>query len=282
MNNLISVKRRLVKAFAKRKIISILETEEVPCPLCGKSKEFKVLYEVDRYGIPVNVVRCMCGMAFENPMPTDKFLNTFYGTYLFRALDWGVLKVTPKIALEFQAQERAQRRLSLLRNFLPLLLTQQNKTVLDVGASEGTFLKEIKQEFPLVERYAVEPGKNFSHLIDEGVREVWSDISIIPAEKKFDCVTLSHVLEHVRYPKEFVTQIKNHIKPGGYFVVEVPTIDRYNNSIRPIHIDHTLHFSENTLSQLLVQTGFTIENIVSDDTSLMDNKYGIAIVARIL
>lgn len=280
MNNFIHVKRRLVKAIAKRNIISILETEKVPCPLCGNATQYTILYDIDRYGIPVTVVRCPCEMVFENPMPTDAFLNTFYSTYLFRALDWGVLRVTPKIAHEFQAAQRAQRRLALFRKFLPELFTENGKSILDIGASEGTFLNEIKKEFPLVKRYAVEPGKNFSHLIDAGVAEVWGDIVVVPKEMKFDCITLSHVLEHVRNPKEFVNQIHSHLKPGGYFVVEVPTIDRYDNSMRPIHIDHTLHFSEKTLSRLLTEHGFTIEKVISDNACLMDTGYGLAIIAK--
>lgn len=274
-----NLKRRIVRSYAKQRIVAELQTELVPCPLCGQSGPFMEVVPVDRYGIKIKTVFCQCGFMFENPMPTEFFLNYFYGSFLFRALDWGVFSVSSKIVHEFHAEKRAQKHINLLKKFVSS--ETKGKTILDIGASEGTFLKKLGESYQTVARFAVEPGNNFSKLIDSGVLQVWPSFDLIPADSKFDLITMWHVLEHIRDPRSFVKKMARHCLPGGYVFIEVPDADKYDTTMRPYHIDHVVHFSGHTLSKLLLEEGFIVLGIESDPEVLMDELYGVAIVAQL-
>ena len=43
--------------------------------------------------------------------------------------------------------------------------------------------------------------------------------------KKFDIIFLFHVLEHIQNPKNFLLEIKKHLKDSGTIYLEVPNID---------------------------------------------------------
>jgi SAM-dependent methyltransferase len=41
---------------------------------------------------------------------------------------------------------------------------------------------------------------------------------------KFDCVVMSHVLEHLYHPDEFLVKVKSILEPGGVIVVALPNV----------------------------------------------------------
>ena len=43
-------------------------------------------------------------------------------------------------------------------------------------------------------------------------------------EREFDLITMFHVLEHLEHPIRDLSHLGNLLKPGGYFVIEVPNI----------------------------------------------------------
>jgi hypothetical protein len=280
MNRITWLKRRLFRAWAKRRVRALVETEPIVCPLCSSSS-FNVLHTKDRYGLESQVVKCECGFVYQNPILTDAFLSKFYNSYLFRCLDWGVLKATEALAKEFKANERAEKHYLFITSLEENKTIKISSTLLDIGASEGTFLKTIHRNHPTLEISAVEPGKNFSALIGNITRNVWADLDEIPAEYKFDTITLWHVLEHTKNPREFVKKIVQHLNPEGNLIVEVPDFDRYGSEITPIHIDHTLHFNEGTLTRLMKEFNMEPLVVTRDKKYVMDEPYGIKMLSRL-
>lgn len=95
--------------------------------------------------------------------------------------------------------------------------------------------------------------------------------SIRLPDNTYDCIHLSHVLEHLREPKLRVQQLINALKPGGVLVIEVPyefgdLFDRVRqlflrqprpcNSVPSTHLHF---FTLSSLTQLLETMGLTIE-----------------------
>ena len=46
----------------------------------------------------------------------------------------------------------------------------------------------------------------------------------LDTEEKFDLITMFHVLEHLEHPLRDLSHLGKLLKPGGYFVIEVPHI----------------------------------------------------------
>ncbi len=275
-------KRRLVRAYYKRKTKSLLKTKDIPCPLCGNNDVFITLWNHDRYGLPITTVRCSsCGLVFTRPFPTEAFLDTFYSSHMFRGLDWGILNVTKKIALEFGAPDRAKKHIAYMSDLIRrgVLKKETFHSILDVGSSEGSFLLQCKESFPYVKTYGVEPGKNFRSLTEKEFTHVYEDIKKVPAEETFDCITLWHVFEHVSNPIAMLSSIQKHMNTDTLLVIEVPDVSRYDG-IRAIHIDHTFHYTKETFEQIFQKVGLKLVESTHDNQFLMDDKYGIKVVAQ--
>jgi len=270
---LTQLKRNIIRKLAIYRIKSILETESIDCPLCG-SAQHSVLHAKDRYGLPVSVVLCSCGFVFENPIPTGAFQEKFYGSPLFRALDWGILYPNRFVRREFKTEVRANKHIVLLERLLKDKVVPEICAMLDVGASEGTFVRLLHAKMPNIEIGAVEPG-NFGKSIS--VNNVWKSIDDIPSDKRFDLITLWHVLEHIREPENFLETLCAHLSPQGSIIIEVPDVSKYDNSIRPIHIDHLWHFSEETLSRLAAKAGLVVRDISRKQEELQDEVYGMVL-----
>ena len=98
-------------------------------------------------------------------------------------------------------------------------------------------------------------------------------------DKKFDIITIWHVLEHVPNPCEVLRKIYSLLKPGGIFVVAVPNEEnklfkrriRSNKSGHPFGLlslegeIHLTHFQPSTLFRFLRSSGFCIEDFGVDD-----------------
>jgi 2-polyprenyl-3-methyl-5-hydroxy-6-metoxy-1,4-benzoquinol methylase len=73
------------------------------------------------------------------------------------------------------------------------------------------------------------------------------------AGRTFDCVVAGEVLEHLYFPDKVMSQVAQHLKPGGVFVGSVPNAFSLKNRVRlflgkkkytplgdPTHINHFL------------------------------------------
>jgi len=200
---------------------------------------------------------------------------------MFRGLDWGVLKVSKKLAREFGAPERAKKHVVFMQALLNKGIISQGdfQSILDIGSSEGSFLLECKSVFKHIKTYGVEPGKNFRFLTQKLFTKVFSSVEEIPEKQTFDCITMWHVLEHVSDPNKTMKEVASRMSENSLFIFEVPDETRYNG-IRPIHVDHTYHYSEETLKKFLQKAGLQFVESSHEPQFLMDNIYGIKIVAR--
>lgn len=100
-----------------------------------------------------------------------------------------------------------------------------DKTILDIGAGTGDFLKYCKDNHFKVT--GIEPN--------EGARNQAKENGILLHEKlegvlgkKFDVITMWHVLEHVPNLYEYLEHLKNLLKEDGKLIVAVPNFKSYD------------------------------------------------------
>ncbi len=147
---------------------------------------------------------------------------------------------------------RAELLVKHIKQQLPL---GQHGTLLDIGCGNGNILRSFHQSFPDWELYGLENSDKWEKDIRRlpGVQDFFTDVAALK-NRRFDMIVLSHVLEHIPQPKEYLEMLKQHLTPGGRIFIAVPNIRK--NPIDLFVLDHCTHFDDVTIYHLFQQAGF--------------------------
>ncbi len=146
----------------------------------------------------------------------------------------------------------------------------KGRALLDVGSGLGIFLKVAKDRgWDVVGAETSEYAAQFA----KGNFDIDYITDLAGTDRSFDVVRISHVLEHVPYPRVFLQTLRKALRPGGILAVIVPNCfpltARVINRLRSLATDrprlaggiyptmHVLGFSPRSLSNLICQFGFT-------------------------
>ena len=103
-------------------------------------------------------------------------------------------------------------------------LPEKIPIVLEIGAGDSPHIKYLKHdydEYHIIETsdYALENYDENSKIIKKKY-----DGKIIPyPDEKFDRIIISHCLEHIPSPENFLIQMMNKLKKGGILSLSLPT-----------------------------------------------------------
>jgi len=138
-----------------------------------------------------------------------------------------------------------------------------NPTALDIGCGTG-LLSDMLNKLGFdtlgvdISKYSIEIAKK--HFLNVKF-DVLNVENLLKLQKKFDLITLSHVLEHIKDDKTFLEMIKQLMKPASLLYIEVPWFDVEPLKSRPFWYRQTDHYREYTklgLYRLLTGCGFHI------------------------
>ena len=162
--------------------------------------------------------------------------------------------------VSYAAQERALRATfkRLMGNLRKHDLT--GGELLDVGCGYGFLLEEATEFFQS------RTGLEFSHeaaaiASSKADRVYEGGLEQLPADKKFDCIIATQVIEHIYDPLTFLRKLAGHTKPGGKIVLATPDMGgmlrrvmgrRWPSFKIPEHI---LYFDAATLSAMMTKAG---------------------------
>jgi len=212
----------------------------VYCPVCAKDfdeKNFRSIpYPSEGYSLktgksPEVIVFCPdCEIGLAYPNLTEDQLEELYDKGEFWK-DLSIRRFRPK---DFPGQYAlARSRWDLIADHLKRTTGRREISILDIGAGHG-FLgivvaknKRIKlKKYGMVEAdLEIRNGfqqawhNKFSHI------DMLSVASFKDIEGQYDLVVLSHILEHVIDPREFLKDISEYLTPGGIIFVDVPHSD---------------------------------------------------------
>ncbi len=234
------------------------------CNLC-KAKYFETLDPIN------NICRCTsCGYVFDNPRPNIEELINFYSK---------PTKYDEWLKEEAARDSLWKRRLRKMRN------TKQGGSLLDVGTGIGQFLFHAKAYFD--EIVGTEVSESAIHIAREkyGVEVIAGEIETIEINKRFDTITMFHVLEHVYAPRAVIEKCRSLLADNGCLVIAVPNevlnwktqfkiflkkigVKRFRNVSRSglpkLTLDgslseiHVSHFTPDVLRKALEKTGFKV------------------------
>ncbi len=158
----------------------------------------------------------------------------------------------------FTAEFRANRRLALVE---AKFKAQTERSLLDVGCGEGTFLMAARKHGWTVAGTEMNP----TPAQKEGL-EVVTDLQSFAGKREFDCVTLWHSLEHMPDPEKILRTIHPLLKTKGWLFVAVPDAGGWQAQLSGkdwLHLDvprHLFHFGRQSLRQLLEKCGFQVRD----------------------
>jgi 2-polyprenyl-3-methyl-5-hydroxy-6-metoxy-1,4-benzoquinol methylase len=140
-------------------------------------------------------------------------------------------------------EERAIRQAELFPE------KEEVTTLLDVGCGNGYFIRLMDEKGYACVGQDLDPKAANWPL-------VYSSIEDIPEEAQFDWITMSHVLEHVPYPIEWLEEFHRLKAPHGKIFIEVPSFSPAKGVFSLHHVGgYTIH----TLQTVAMKAGFHVE-----------------------
>lgn len=242
------------------------ETPEIvaidSCPLCGGRRRAPVLEDEGGLG----VVRCRdCGLVHATGQYAAEFLSDDY--YAGRAShDTGSAGRTAR-----PGSERKRRNVALYDRLSGGRIRHNARPearALDIGCNTGLLLdvwRELGYHTEGIERspageVALAAG-HVVHALDIETHELG-----LP---RYDLISMTHVLEHLRHPIAGLVWIRRHLAANGLAVVEVPNWGDamrplWGRRYRPLELgDHVSFFERTSLQAAVERAGLTVQALWS-------------------
>lgn len=235
------------------------------CPFCGSGNivnKFPVKdYTVSGELFPV--VYCdNCTGMFTQDVPAQEAIGLYYASHNYISHS-----NTQKGFINSMYHRVRSITLTAKRKMIVALTGVEKGSILDVGCGTGAFLNEMK--IAGWEITGLEPDnlarKNAAELFGIEPRPS-QELFELPA-KKFNAITMWHVLEHVHQLHEYLTQLKTLLADNGRLLIAVPN----HTSHDAAHYQeywaaydtprHLYHFSPACVKQLMQQHGFEVIQI---------------------
>lgn len=214
------------------------------------------------------LVRCAgCGVLALHPQPSDEQLAAAYESEYYGV---SPRKFVAPIAAMVALFQGGRARLVARR-------VEPGGRILDVGCGNGGFLAQLQRRGYQVE--GTERTAESAARVPQGIPTHVGDLLELPLPSGgYDAVTLWHVFEHLRHPRETLARIHALLKPGGLLALSLPNAEsrqalRYG--LDWFHHDpprHLFGFGPRSLTRLLEQTGFRLERLST--WSWEQNPYG--------
>lgn len=220
------------------------------CKICSSQNTFTYLH--GKY----ELISCRdCKINYNSKFPTNDDIEELYKSKY-------KLSVDDLHNSERRRLFRYPENISLISDILNF--TKPPSSILDIGCDRGFFLDEARRYG--FKTYGVElsqEARNYTHKINLEVNDNIDDY-----DRKFDVITMWHILEHIENPKEFLEQVKSKLNRPGYLFIRVPDFGSYWSQFLKDKWDwfvpnvHLFHYNIESLGKLVNSLGFSIEKII--------------------
>lgn len=228
------------------------------CPFCGH-RSFKKISEIEKRGLPSNVVICeLCDGCFKSEIMDPEANRLHYESisYLLRGkrLDNDFMEGL----FEKRVKEFAWPRYHFLAHFLNL--RPGRDLIAEFGCNDGANLMPWKDEgFDVI---GIDMDPNVVGLgRKKGLELVHGDLMQHDfARRRPSLIILSHVLEHVSDVNATLDRLTSVIDPDGYLFIESPGIRVHGlrDPLSYFDIEHNYNFDLGSLCRLFASRSLRV------------------------
>lgn len=206
------------------------------------------------------IVSCSsCGFKFTNPRPDDSVIGNYYKAESYISHTNSKKGIVNKL-YHYVRNYTLKSKIKMVSGFV------SRGTILDYGCGTGMFLSAIKNAG--WETYGMEPDDDARKIASESGNNVFSDkgrINTYITDKKFNAITLWHVLEHVTDMPETLTFFKTRLNKDGVLIIAVPNhasydAQHYKEFWAAYDVPrHLHHFDIKSMTSLVEKAGFKLQ-----------------------
>jgi len=191
------------------------EWEKVPCPFCG-SAEYS-MYE--RFGseLQFTYVLCRnCKLVYNSPRPRydQDFIDSAYASYY---------QFSENMELD-NSTEVEHSSVKMFKEEVENLIRYDKKrtNLLDIGSAMGTFLFAAKPYYK--KAIGLDVSKQMASYVEKnvGVNVYLQQFNDFFYDEKFSLIHMSHVIEHIPNPVEWLRKAASMLEEDGILVINVP------------------------------------------------------------
>jgi SAM-dependent methyltransferase len=158
-----------------------------------------------------------CKNVYSSPRPkyNQDFLNAAYADYyLFND------------SYEYEQSKKVNFIHNNFQKEIEEIITfdKQKKNILDVGCAMGDFLYYAKKHYLQVT--GVEISQKMAEFASKklDIKVYQEQFDNLKMDERFSCIHLSHIIEHVPNPNDWLNKAKELLSPGGILVICVPNM----------------------------------------------------------
>lgn len=230
------------------------------CPVCSAS-DFTKFINCKDYTVSqerFQIVQCKsCGFKFTNPRPSEEEISAYYQSEEY------ISHSNKRKGLLAQVYQRVRKR--ALRQKAQLIAPyKQTGNLLDYGCGTGEFLHTCQQQTWQID--GIEPDAGARAQAQALTQTDIQESLFLPyfQDKKYDVITLWHVLEHVHQLDKTLEKFRTMLQPNGRLVLALPNAaawdaERFGEYWAAYDVPrHLYHFEPKTLAKLADRLGFEL------------------------
>jgi 2-polyprenyl-3-methyl-5-hydroxy-6-metoxy-1,4-benzoquinol methylase len=203
--------------------------EDVNCLICGSSE--RDLYENFGCDLQYHYQKCRnCSLIYLSPRPKydAAFIEAAYGNYyqFNETLTYNDETYVKESSVRLFKEE--------IENILKYETTRNN--VLDIGAAMGTFLYAAKPHYKKC--VGLDMSRQMANFVatNLGVEMHVVQFEEFEHPEKFSLIHMSHVLEHIPNPNQWLQKAKQLLDANGILVINVPNKFSLSNLLQHLWV----------------------------------------------
>ena len=242
------------------------QNHTVACPLCGSVVVSHFLTAPDRFhwrSEEFDLLRCgECSCVWLTDPPQPDAMGIHYDEEYHAAI---------MAAGETSVASRWERQRQKISQY------KQSGSILDIGCSSGAFLGTMKGPAWKLFGIEMEAATAQKAKATAGAEVFVGDAVAAPfAPEGFDVITCFDLLEHVYNPRQFLTKVREWLKPDGIIYVALPNIDSWEARTMGTYWyglelpRHLFHFSPKSLRFVMKSLGFSEVSVQTPSTTYVE------------